>query len=127
MTGTGTLLQVALGGALGASLRWSLGLLLARVDAPAFPVTIIVVNVLGSAAMGVFFAYSAQRGLAHLHPFVVAGVLGGFTTFSAFSLEAFALMERGAWGAAALYVVLSVAGAIGGFALGTFVARAVLT
>ena len=118
-----TLMQVALGGALGASLRWLAGAGIARVAAPGFPVAILSVNVLGSLLMGAFVAAAARRGLGHLGPFVATGVLGGFTTFSAFSLEAVTLVERGRVGAAALYVGLSVALSIGALALGAWLAR----
>ena len=121
-----TLLQVALGGALGAALRWMASAGVARLAGPAppaFPIAILGVNVLGSFLMGAFMAAAAQRGMLHLAPFVAAGVLGGFTTFSAFSLEAMALMERGRIGAAALYVGLSVGLSIGALALGAWAAR----
>ena len=119
------LLQVALGGALGAALRWAAGAGVARLTgpAPAFPVAILGINVLGSLLMGAFMAAAARRGALHLAPFLATGVLGGFTTFSAFSLEAVALMERGRIGAAALYVGLSVGLSIGALALGAWAAR----
>jgi hypothetical protein len=60
---------------------------------------------LGSFAMGLFVGLAAHRGLTHLSPFVATGILGGFTTFSAFSLEAVTLYERGALGLAAVYVI----------------------
>jgi CrcB protein len=64
----------------------------------AFPLGVLTVNVLGSFAMGLFVGLAAQRGLTHLSPFVATGILGGFTTFSAFSLETVTLYERGASG-----------------------------
>lgn len=119
-----TLLQVAAGGAAGSVLRWSLGLAIMRGTAPGgFPVAIIAVNVLGSAAMGAFVALAARHGLAHLSPFVMTGLLGGFTTFSAFSLETVTLLERGQAGQAALYVALSVVLSVGGLALGVAATR----
>ena len=118
-----TLIQVALGGALGAALRWLAGLGVARVAGPGFPLAILGVNVLGSFLMGAFVAAAARHGLAYLGPFVMTGVLGGFTTFSAFSLEAVTLLERGRAGAAALYVGLSVGLSIGALAMGAWAAR----
>ena len=118
-----TLLQVALGGALGAALRWLAGLGVARLAGPGFPLATLGVNVLGSFLMGAFAALAARRGLGHLAPFVMTGVLGGFTTFSAFSLEAVTLVERGRGGAAALYVGLSVGLSIAALALGAWAAR----
>lgn len=79
-----TLLQVALGGAVGASLRWLLGVGVLRLTGPtAFPVAVLGANVLGSFLMGVFVVMAAHRGLTHLSPLVMTGLLGGFTTFSA--------------------------------------------
>ncbi|MDG4650236.1 fluoride efflux transporter CrcB [Roseibacterium sp. SDUM158017] len=115
-------LQVALGGAIGAVLRYLTGVGLVRAFGhPAFPLGVLTVNVAGSFAMGLFIGLAAQRGLTHLSPFVATGILGGFTTFSAFSLEAVTLYERGAVGLAAVYVaanvVLSIAALFAGLAL----------
>ena len=82
-----TVLQVALGGAIGAALRFVSGVGILKLVGHGFPVAIIAVNVIGSFLMGVFVVAAAHRGLTHLSPFVMTGVLGGFTTFSAFSLE----------------------------------------
>ncbi len=73
--------------------------------------------------MGLFVIYSFHRGLEHLNLFVMTGILGGFTTFSAFSLEAFTLFERGQLAAAALYVLLSVTLSIGALIGGVMLAR----
>lgn len=119
-----TLSLVALGGAIGASLRFVFGAGLFRLTGPQdFPLAIIGVNVLGSFLMGVFVVAAAQRGFTHLSPFVMTGMLGGFTTFSAFSLETVTLIERGAYGAAGLYVLLSVVLSILGLMLGMVLAR----
>lgn len=121
-----TVSLVALGGAIGASLRYLAGLgvvrLLGHHD---FPMAIITVNVIGSFLMGVFVVAAAQRGLTHLGPFVMTGLLGGFTTFSAFSLETVTLFERGQPGQAVLYVALSVGLSVGGLLLGLIVARGI--
>ena len=119
-----TLSLVALGGAIGASLRFLTGVGVLRMFGPSdFPLAIITVNVIGSFLMGVFVVAAAQRGLTHLSPFVMTGVLGGFTTFSAFSLETMTLIERGQITSAALYVGLSVGLSVGGLALGLIAAR----
>ena len=118
-----TTLQVALGGALGASARYLLGVAMARGVAQGFPVAILTANVIGSFLMGLFVVYAAKRGMTHLSPFVMTGLLGGFTTFSAFSLETITLIERGETGAAALYIGLSVALSVGGLALALWLAR----
>ena len=122
-----TLSLVALGGAIGAALRYLAGVgILRLVGLHDFPVAILTVNVVGSFLMGVFVVLAAERGLTHLSPFVMTGLLGGFTTFSAFSLETMTLIERGATGQAALYVLLSVGLSVGGLALGLVAARGVL-
>lgn len=115
---------VALGGAIGAALRFLTGLGVLRLFGSGdFPVAVIVVNVIGSFLMGVFVVLAAQRGLTHFSPFVMTGLLGGFTTFSAFSLETVTLIERGQMGSAALYIVLSVGLSVGALALGLLAAR----
>ena len=121
-----TFLQVGLGGAIGAMLRFGAGLLLIRAGGQGFPVAMLSVNVLGSFLMGLFVVWSSHRGLEGLNMFVMAGILGGFTTFSAFSLEAFLLFERGQVGAAAAYVALSVGLSIGALVFGVWAARGVL-
>ncbi|MGR3466300.1 MAG: fluoride efflux transporter FluC [Shimia sp.] len=115
----GTLGFVALGGALGAAARYGLGLWLAG---PGFPVPIIAANVLGSFLMGLAVVWTGRHAPG-LGPFLMTGVLGGFTTFSAFSLETVTLIERGMVGQAILYVALSVCGALLALALGVAVAR----
>jgi len=91
-------------------------------DTP-FPFAILTVNVVGSFLMGVFVVAAAHKGLTHLSPFVVTGLLGGFTTFSAFSLEAVTLYERGDLAGAALYVSASVVLSILGLMAGLWIAR----
>ncbi|PWE32721.1 fluoride efflux transporter CrcB [Maritimibacter sp. 55A14] len=119
-----TLLQVALGGAIGASLRYSVGVGIVRVFGfHSFPLGIITVNILGSFLMGVFVVVAANRGLTWLGPFIMTGMLGGFTTFSSFSLEAATLYERGDLVGTALYVGLSVACSILGLFLGMWLMR----
>ncbi|MCP4826531.1 MAG: CrcB family protein [Shimia sp.] len=121
---------VALGGAVGAVLRYLLGIGVVRLVGQGFvsgfPVAIITVNVIGSFLMGAFVVLAVQRGLTHLSPLVMTGLLGGFTTFSAFSLETVTLMERGAYGAAAFYVAVSVVGAVGALMLGMAMTKGLL-
>ena len=118
-----SLVQVAIGGELGAMARFGLGVWLLRLWGPGFPVAVLTANVLGSFLMGLFVVMAAQRGLMHLHPLVMTGILGGFTTVSAFSLETVTLFERGHIGQAALYVGLSVGLSIAALVLGVVVAR----
>lgn len=121
-----TVSLVALGGAVGAALRYLAGLgVLRLIGHQPFPLAILTVNALGSFLMGVFVVVAAHRGLTHLSPLVMTGLLGGFTTFSAFSLETVTLMERGALGQAALYVTLSVVLSVGGLMLGLWLSRGV--
>ncbi|SEQ18475.1 fluoride efflux transporter CrcB [Thalassovita taeanensis] len=121
-----TLLQVALGGAFGASLRYLAGIAIFRFVGPGFPLGVMAVNILGSGVMGALIVYLGQKGLSHLNPLLMTGVLGGFTTFSAFSLEAYTLFERGAVGQAAMYVGLSVVLSLAALVVGVNLMRGVL-
>lgn len=118
------LAMVAAGGALGASARYLTGIGIVRMlGHTGFPLGIITANVLGSFLMGAFITLAAQRGLTHLSPLVATGFLGGFTTFSAFSLETVTLWERGEIGLAALYVSLSVVLSVLALAVGMLAVR----
>ena len=120
-------LYVAAGGAFGALMRYLLGNALVGVLGREFPYGTFVVNVLGSLAMGMAVAWLASmmpRG-RELHALVVIGALGGFTTFSAFAHESYALLERGALLPAALYIGGSVVLSILAFFLGMAAVRLV--
>ena len=116
-------LVVFLGGGIGAAMRHGMNLTVARMLGTAFPYGTLLINVTGSLIMGLVAAYFAYKGDAaqHWRLFLTTGILGGYTTFSAFSLDAALLYERGEVGLAALYVVASVAlsifGLFAGFAL----------
>lgn len=118
-----TLLQVAAGGALGASARYLTGVGVARIAGPGMPLGILTANVLGSLLMGLFIGQAGLRGWTWLNPFVATGLLGGYTTFSSFSLEAINLMKEGQAGLAVAYVVLSVGAGLGALYLGLVLAR----
>ena len=118
-----TLTQVAFGGAIGACLRYLASVGAMRVFGPGFPVGTLIVNILGSFAMGVLVVVLAKKGGAHLAPLFLTGMLGGFTTFSAFSLDAVTLWERGQGGLAFGYVAASVILSLGALAAGLFLAR----
>ena len=118
-----TTLQVALGGAIGAALRFLAGVGIFKLTGPGFPLAILSVNIVGSFVMGVFVVFAAKTSNTHMSPFVMTGLLGGFTTFSAFSLEAYTLFERGQTGAASLYVLASVILSIAGLIAGVMIAR----
>ena len=120
------LLQIALGGAIGASLRHLMGAQVARLLGPGFPWGTFAVNTLGCFAMGLAVMLVVRRpdlGLQHAAPFLMTGVLGGFTTFSAFSLEVFLLAERGRPALAVGYVVASLAATLGAFAVAVLLTR----
>ncbi|MDJ0824428.1 MAG: fluoride efflux transporter CrcB [Rhodobacter sp.] len=121
-----TLGQVALGGALGASARYLAGVAAVRIMGHGFPWGTLAVNVLGSFLIGVLVVLLAHLSATRWAPFLMTGVLGGFTTFSAFSLDALTLYERGQVGLAGAYVAGSVALSLAGIALGLMAARAVL-
>lgn len=118
-----TILHVALGGALGAVARYLTGLAALRVMGAGFPWGTMTVNVAGSFAMGVLFVYLAPSE-HKAGPFLMTGFLGGFTTFSAFSLDAMTLLERGQGVSAAAYVVGTVVLSLAGLMLGVLAARA---
>ncbi len=110
-----TLTQVAIGGAIGSVLRY---LMVVGIGAH---VATLLVNVMGSFLMGVLFISLAQR--TNLSPLLMTGVLGGFTTFSAFSLDAMKLWESGQTLQAGLYVLASVILSLVAVALGAALAR----
>ena len=119
----GPYLMVALGGALGSAARLGVVRLGQALFGSGFPVGTLAVNFIGSAIMGLLAALLAGRpGDDGLRLFLMTGILGGFTTFSAFSLDAYALWTRGEAGIAVLYVlgslVLGLAGLGAGLALG---------
>ena len=118
-----TLLQVALGGAVGSVLRWLVGLGFGRAASAGVPLGILAVNVAGSFLMGACVVVLARWDAGHLSPLVLTGLLGGFTTFSAFSLDSVTLIERGEIGAAALYVGLSVGLSVCALAAGMWLGR----
>ncbi|MBY6158336.1 fluoride efflux transporter CrcB [Pseudooceanicola nitratireducens] len=118
-----TLLHVALGGAIGASARYLTGVAALRLMGPGFPWGTLVVNVIGSFLMGAIVILLAELSANRFAPLLMTGLLGGFTTFSAFSLDAVTLWERGETMQAATYVVASVVLSLAALMAGLFVAR----
>jgi CrcB protein len=119
---------VAAGGAVGAVARYMLGTQIGHWFGTGFPWHTLAVNVIGCAIMGVLtelFALTWSPSL-ELRLFLTVGVLGGFTTFSAFSLDAILLMERNAWGPAFAYIAGSVLLSLGGFFVGMRLLRLVV-
>lgn len=120
-------LLVAIGGALGSMARYGVGLAVGRMfPAGAWPWGTLTVNVVGGLAMGLLVGWLGLRagaGQDTLRLFAAVGLLGGFTTFSAFSLETVGMIERRDYGLAAAYVGLSVVLAIVALMVGLMVAR----
>jgi len=113
-----TVLYVALGGALGAALRYGVALMVA------FPLGTLAVNVAGSFLIGVAFTLlAADKGLGGWQPLIITGILGGFTTFSAFSLDTMRLIADGRISAAMIYAAASVLLSLGACALGLWLTK----
>lgn len=121
------LLLASAGGAIGAGARHLVNLGMGRLLGTSFPWGTLTVNIVGSFLMGMVIEYIMERaaGSAELRTFIATGILGGFTTFSAFSLDVSVLIERKEQGLAALYVVGSVGVALAMLYAGFAVARSV--
>jgi fluoride exporter len=118
-------LIVFIGGGIGAALRHGVNLVSARLLGTGFNYATLIENVSGSLIMGLLIGYFAFSGgvSQHWRLFLTTGVLGGYTTFSAFSLDTILLYERGELGLAALYVALSVVFSVGGLFAGMALMR----
>ncbi|WP_020178193.1 fluoride efflux transporter CrcB [Methylopila sp. M107] len=121
-----SILFVAFGGALGSVARYGVNVWTMRAFGPGFPWGTLAVNVFGGLVMGLLAAIFALKAEAppEAKLFLMTGVLGGFTTFSAFSLDSVALWERGEVGLAGTYVAASVVLSIGALAAGLALGRA---
>lgn len=121
------LFLVMAGGAIGSGARYLTNVAAARVLGAAFPYGTLTVNVSGSFAMGLIAAVLAARASGNvqtIHLLATTGFLGGFTTFSAFSLDTIALWERGEHGLAALYVAVSIVVSLAALVAGLAIGRA---
>ena len=119
-------LLVGAGGAGGAMGRYGLSVLVGHFWRTSFPLATLMINVLGSLAMGLLIGFLTRTlppWQNEVRLFVAVGVLGGFTTFSAFSLDAITLIERGQWGHAIVYALLSVMVSVTALFLGLLVMR----
>jgi len=117
---------VALGGAIGASARHGLGLAMLRFFGPGFPVGTLAANVIGGLLMGLLMGWLMRTepdNANTIRLFAGVGILGGFTTFSAFSLDAMRMLESKAFGPFFGYVSASVILSIAAVALGLFLMR----
>ena len=119
-------LVVGLGGAVGAILRWWVGVLMSHLLAPVFLGT-LVVNLAGSFLVGVLLIWFQGKLPINdvLRTGIVVGLLGGFTTYSAFSMEAVNMMMAGFYGRASAYVVVTVAVCLVGAWTGVMLGRSV--
>lgn len=120
-----TLLAVAAGGALGATARFLVGTLAEPLGA--YPWGTFAVNVIGSFLLGVFAGALSWNPAPELRSFLTVGILGGFTTFSAFSLDIVLLAERGRLELAAVYFASTVVCSVGGLVGGLRLSRMLLT
>ena len=120
-----TYLLVFIGGGFGASFRHAVNMLFSRWFGTAFPYHTLFINITGSILMGLLATWFALKSGSSQswRLFITTGILGGYTTFSAFSLEAFLLWERDQYAAAAVYILLSVAVSIAGLAAGASLIR----
>lgn len=116
---------VFLGGGIGATLRHGINVLAARVLGTGFPYSTFLINISGSLIMGLAAAWFALKGDAsqNWRLFLTTGILGGYTTFSAFSLDVAVLYERGEIASAAFYVAASVVLSIIGLFTGLYFVR----
>ncbi|WP_018298628.1 fluoride efflux transporter CrcB [Fangia hongkongensis] len=109
-----TILLVGVGGAFGSIARFSLAFWITKLMGKAFPYGILLINILGCLLIGILAAYFQKTKLfdhiisLHLRNLLITGFLGGFTTFSSFSLDALMLFEKGFWLKALSYIILSV-------------------
>ena len=122
---TGYWLAIGAGGALGALAR--AGVALVFTGGGGFPMHTFIANVMGSFAIGLVWAALQRLDTSPIwSAFLITGVLGGFTTFSSFSLETLLLLEEGAWRTALWYVTLSISTCVLGAWLGVWIVRAAL-
>ncbi|WP_192483727.1 MULTISPECIES: fluoride efflux transporter CrcB [Cysteiniphilum] len=109
-----TLLLVGLGGGLGSISRFGLSEFIYKVFGKSFPHGILIVNILGCLIIGALAAFFQKERLLehfltpHFRALLITGFLGGFTTFSSFSLDALTLLQKGEWSKAIIYIMLSV-------------------
>ncbi len=120
-----TVIQIALGGALGSVCRYLTGIAANRILGDGFPHGTFAVNAIGCLAMGIAFAVISEAGQAHSRfaPFVLTGFLGGYTTFSAYSLDFWQLANGGRAGAALFYAAGSVIVSFGALVVGIMLVR----
>ncbi len=119
------ILLVMIGGSIGSALRYLVGMLSMRTVGTAWPWGTLAVNMVGGLVMGLFAGWLASRaqGGEQFRLFFAVGICGGFTTFSAFSLEIVLMLERGEFVSAVGYILASVILSVGALALGLLAMR----
>jgi CrcB protein len=119
------LVLVCLGGALGSGARYLAGMLALRLFGPSFPVGTLVVNLLGCFLISAILAAGAESSALSTSTrlFLTTGMMGGFTTYSAFNWELLRFAQQGAWGRACLYLFTTVIGCVLAGLLGLACAR----
>jgi CrcB protein len=123
----GVIAAVGVGGGIGALIRYYVASWIQPAWWPGFPFGIFIVNITGGLVMGLLTALMALKLNAspEMRAFLTTGILGGYTTFSTFSLDSALLIERGAWGQAALYVIGSAVLSILAIFVGFWAVRAI--
>lgn len=119
-----TILWISLGAIVGANLRYFISLAISRLN-PGFPFGTLAINITGSLALGFFMVWTGERVIAdpRWRLVVAVGLCGGYTTYSSYAYETFALFERGQWIGAAVNVVATNLLCLAGVAAGAAVAR----
>jgi CrcB protein len=119
---------IAAGSALGGISRYLVGGIVQKILDTTFPAGTLLVNLTGSFLLGLFLRYALETPTLtpELRAFLTIGFCGGYTTFSTFSYETFAMLEDGEWGRAGAYAALSVLLALGATILGFMAARGVV-
>ena len=124
------IILIAIGGALGAVARYLMMNLIGHNLGNNFPYATVIVNVSGSLAMGLLIGWLANaipQNASDIRLFLAVGVLGGYTTFSSFSLDAITLFERGELAAMAIYILSSVCLSLIGLLVGLYIVRAIIS
>jgi CrcB protein len=124
----GILIAIAVGGGLGSLARHYASAAIYGFTGPSFPYGILTVNVLGGLIMGIVVELGALKlnYSPEMRAFLTTGILGGFTTFSTFSLDAALLIERGDWLGALIYMIASVVLSVGALFAGLWFVRVVM-
>jgi CrcB protein len=121
-----TILWISLGAIAGANLRYAVAQSTARVFSPAFPYGTLLVNFSGSLVLGLFMVWTTERVLAdpRWRLLIAVGFCGGYTTYSSYAYETFALLEKGQWSAGAWNMILTNLLCLAGVLIGAALARA---